>query len=161
MPDPTAMNRLEILKKEIAEAFGLADRPTPDEIAVDSDWDAADIRNSFKPFLNDAVSDDVLERHAKSLPGFGTKAFVFFLKDYLRFGITKPTTEVAENLIYRLSAVDPADPDWRERLGLMSIEQKRVVIDCCRYLLQQLPQNEKTLRVSLENALRSWASQTA
>lgn len=149
------MSGLDTLRKEVAVAFAAASPPLPDRIAEDTDWDAGDITESFKAFLDAPVTDEVLKNHAKSLPGLAPEAFVFFLKDYLSYGIANPTTEVAENLIYRLSSTDPANPYWRERLKLMSLAQKQAVINCCSYLLEQA--TEGVLRRSLEDALRVWS----
>jgi hypothetical protein len=154
------MPALDRLEGRIAQTFGATPAPSKREIAVGTDWDAEAITKAFGLFLKSPVTKEVLEVHAKSLPAFTPRAFVFFLKDYLRYAIRNPATELTEHLIYRLSSVKSADPYWAERLRLLSKEQRDVIAEWCGLVLEQLPEQEKVLRKHLRDAIQGWTGRT-
>lgn len=147
----------EETKERIASAFSHVKAPSAERIAVGSDWDAEAIAKAFSPFLAKRVPASTLESHAKSLPAFAPEAFLFFLKDYLRYSLDHPNTELTEHLIYRLSSVKPSEPYWAERLRLFSDEQRQAITAHCEVLRRKLPKTEAALRKHLEDAIRAWS----
>ena len=142
--------------EEIFHEFILTIKPVAGAISHVSDWDSEAIEHDFSTWLEQPVPDDVLIEHAKSLPAFTPKAFVFFLKDYLIYGLRYPDSELAEHLIYRLSAANQEEDYWKQRLLLLSARQKEIIAVWCECMIKKLSNEEIFLREKLVQASQFW-----
>jgi hypothetical protein len=134
--------------------------PAQNEIAVPTYWDAESIGEDLSPFIGRAVPRSILLRHAPSLPALAPRAFAYFLEDLLIYSLEDPTDELAENLIYWLRNLPVDEPYERERMELLSLEQRRVVADCCEWLETHLHQNEEYLIEAAAEAKQNWRRAT-
>lgn len=147
---------IDDLSSRISKNFDGVDAPRSNDIADVGDWDFESINNDFRQFLNVSVSRSVLERHPKSLPALTPRAFVFFLKDYMRYALDNIDSELTEHLIYRLAALDPKKKFWAERIVLFTSEQSRVISEFCSFVMELMPEEEKSLKEHLSKAAVTW-----
>jgi hypothetical protein len=154
---PMNLSREE-LRLEISRAFENVDPPAPDEIAVENDWDAECIDSDFSPYLTESPPCELLYEHASSLAALTPRAFLFFLKDYLRCAMLDQDSDLGDTLIYRLSAANLDEPYWRERLSLFSSSQRLVVVKYAAYTLKRLRVCDVYLAELLRDIEIFWSS---
>lgn len=148
---------IDDLSSRISKSFDRVDAPRPHDIAYVNDWDFESIYDDFRQSLNKPLNKSALDRHPKSLSALKPKAFVFFIKDYMRYALDNIDSELTEYLIYRLVSVDLENRYWQERIELFTSEQIKVISDFCTYLMEVMPEEEDYLIELLERAAVTWA----
>lgn len=144
----------KILVNRIKEVF--INCSCPKKIAVAGDWDEEEINKDFSPFIKGYVDFNVLENHAKSLPALSEKAFVFFLKDYLIYAINNIDSELTDNLVYRLSALDMTEQYWKERVIHLTAEQLSIISEVLSFIKKFNNEKNEYFSSVIEKALFLW-----
>ena len=145
----------EDLKSRVRSAFSTCTPPHEDEL-VEDDWDASRIRADFAPYLRATLPPAIVEAHANSLPALKPRAFLYFLRDYLLYGLDHIDSAVSEYLIFRLHELDWDEAYGRDRLSMFSKTQRDTVADCCEWFLDNSPDREMYIRKLLREAVVKW-----
>ncbi|WP_039918577.1 DUF6714 family protein [Cellvibrio mixtus] len=130
--------------------------PCPKKIAMIDDWNEEEINKDFSPFIKGYVDSHVLENHAKSLPALTAQAFAFFLKDYLVYAINNVDSELTDNLVYRLSALDLSEQYWKERVSYLTIDQLSVIGETLNFIKMYNNEENEYFNSLIEKTIFLW-----
>lgn len=139
------------LEQSITQAFRTE---RPQRLVFGQAWEDEDIEKEFASVTTWAGNGLLLGRFHDALANFNASAFLWILPGYLTTAIEMPESQVADSLIDHLAGRD-AGSVWKNRLAIMTPDQRRVVRQALTYLSRhRLMQQDR----AMQEALRKWAA---
>lgn len=120
------------LSQRIAEAFALP-APSRNSMVYAGSWETDDLLGNLAK-VDDIPTDQFIEWHAASLPGFTPEGIRHVLPYYMQYTLRHLRSEAAERLIFHLSPTETEGDYWRPRLAVFSQAQREAICAFFRFL---------------------------